>query len=157
MGAALDGADQHGRSSPARARRTRSRSSRSARATRPAPTRTRASTGSRRAHGSYEALLEDPDVDAIYISLPNGPHVEWSIRALEAGKHVLCEKPLTRRVADAERAFDAADAAGRLLMEAFMWRHNPQTQMLAELVARRRDRPAAARAHVVLVSARGPR
>ena len=86
------------------------------------------------AHGSYEALLEDPDVDAIYISLPNGPHVEWSIRALEAGKHVLCEKPLTRRAADAERAFDAADAAGLVLMEAFMWRHNPQTQTIAELV-----------------------
>ena len=90
--------------------------------------------GIQAAHGSYEALLEDPDVDAIYISLPNGPHVEWSIRALEAGKHVLCEKPLTRRVADAERAFDAAEAAGLVLMEAFMWRHNPQTRALARLV-----------------------
>jgi len=87
-----------------------------------------------RAHGSYEALLDDEDVEAVYISLPNGPHVEWSVRALEAGKHVLCEKPLARRPADVESAFDAADRAGRLLMEAFMWRHHPQTHRLLELV-----------------------
>ncbi len=86
------------------------------------------------AHGSYEALLADPDVEAVYISLPNGPHVEWSIRALEAGKHVLCEKPMGRHPADVERAFDAADRADRLLMEAFMWRHHPQTARLLELV-----------------------
>ena len=67
--------------------------------------------------------------------MPNGLHVEWSIRALEAGKHVLCEKPLARRAADAERAFDAADEAGRVLMEAFMWRFQPQTRRLSELVA----------------------
>ncbi|HXR11877.1 MAG TPA: Gfo/Idh/MocA family oxidoreductase, partial [Gaiellaceae bacterium] len=87
-----------------------------------------------RAYGSYDALLADPDVEAIYISLPNGPHVEWSIRALEAGKHVLCEKPLARHPADVERAFAAADGAGLLLMEAFMWRHHPQTKRLRELV-----------------------
>jgi predicted dehydrogenase len=87
-----------------------------------------------RAHGSYEALLEDPDVDAIYISLPNSMHVEWSIRALEAGKHVLCEKPLTRRPEEAEQAFDAAERADRFLMEAFMWRHHPQTKRLKQLV-----------------------
>ena len=86
-----------------------------------------------RAHGSYQALLEDPDVEAVYISLPNGPHVEWSVRALEARKHVLCEKPLARHPPDVERAFDAADRAGRLLMEAFMWRHHPQTMRIAEL------------------------
>ena len=87
-----------------------------------------------RAHGTYEALLEDPDVEAVYVSLPNGPHVEWSVRALEAGKHVLCEKPMARHTADVERVFDAADRADRLLMEAFMWRHHPQAMRIAELV-----------------------
>ena len=90
--------------------------------------------GLERAHGSYEALLEDPEVDAVYVSLPNSLHVPWSIRALEAGKHVLCEKPLTRRAAEAEEAFAAAERAGRLLAEAFMWRHHPQTLRLRELL-----------------------
>jgi D-xylose 1-dehydrogenase (NADP+, D-xylono-1,5-lactone-forming) len=90
--------------------------------------------GIERAYGSYESLLADPEIEAIYISLPNSLHVEWSVRALEAGKHVLCEKPLDRRAAEVERACDAADRAGRLLAEAFMWRHNPQTAKLQELV-----------------------
>jgi D-xylose 1-dehydrogenase (NADP+, D-xylono-1,5-lactone-forming) len=87
-----------------------------------------------RAYGSYEALLEDPDVDAVYISLPNTLHREWSIRSLEAGKHVICEKPFSRRAEDVEEAFDAAERTGRLLTEAFMYRHNPQTGRLVELV-----------------------
>ena len=87
-----------------------------------------------RPYGSYDALLEDPDVEAVYISLPNSLHIEWSIRCLEAGKHVLCEKPLDRRPEEVELAFDAAERAERLLMEAFMYRHNPQTSQLAELV-----------------------
>ncbi len=90
--------------------------------------------GIERAYGSYEALLEDPDVDAVYISLPNTLHCEWSIRAVEAGKHVLCEKPLSRHPSDVEQAFDAAERAGRLISEAFMYRHNPQTMRLVELV-----------------------
>jgi xylose dehydrogenase (NAD/NADP) len=87
-----------------------------------------------RAYGSYEALLEDPDVDAVYISLPNTLHCQWSIRSLEAGKHVICEKPFSRRPADVEEAFDAAERSGRLLTEAFMYRHNPQTARLVELI-----------------------
>ena len=88
-----------------------------------------------RAYGSYEALLADPDVDAVYISLPNTMHAEWSIKALEAGKHVLCEKPFTRHPDEADAAFDTAEKTGRLLSEAFMYRHNPQTKKLVELVA----------------------
>jgi len=87
-----------------------------------------------RAYGSYEALLADPEIEAVYISLPNTLHCEWSIRALEAGKHVLCEKPLSRHVAEVEAAFDAAERMGRLLSEAFMYRHNPQTLRLQQLV-----------------------
>jgi predicted dehydrogenase len=87
-----------------------------------------------RAYGSYESLLEDPDVDAVYISLPNTMHREWSIRSLEAGKHVICEKPFSRHPDDVEAAFDAAERTGRLLTEAFMYRHNPQTARLVELV-----------------------
>jgi xylose dehydrogenase (NAD/NADP) len=88
-----------------------------------------------RAHGGYDALLADPEVDVVYISLPNSRHVEWTVRALEAGKHVLCEKPLGRLTADVEHAFDVAEREGLLLMEAFMYRHNPQTHRLTELVA----------------------
>ena len=87
-----------------------------------------------RAYGSYEALLADPDIEAVYIPLPNSMHCEWSIRALEAGKHVLCEKPMSRHPADVEAAFDASERTGRLLTEAFMYRHNPQTKRLKELV-----------------------
>ncbi len=87
-----------------------------------------------RAYGSYEALLADPEIEAVYISLPNTLHCEWSIRAVEAGKHVLCEKPLSRHPDQVAAAFEAAERAGRLLSEAFMWRHNPQTTKLKELV-----------------------
>jgi D-xylose 1-dehydrogenase (NADP+, D-xylono-1,5-lactone-forming) len=87
-----------------------------------------------RAYGSYEALLADPEIEAVYISLPNNLHTEWSIKSVEAGKHVLCEKPFTRHPEDITAAWDAADRAGRLLSEAFMYRHNPQTKRAKELV-----------------------
>jgi predicted dehydrogenase len=88
-----------------------------------------------RAYGTYEALLADPEVEAVYISLPNSLHVEWSIKALEAGKHVLCEKPFTRHPEEVDAAFDTAERTGLLLSEAFMYRHNPQTKWLTDLVA----------------------
>jgi D-xylose 1-dehydrogenase (NADP+, D-xylono-1,5-lactone-forming) len=90
--------------------------------------------GIERAYGAYDELLADPDLDGVYVALPNSMHVEWSIRALEAGRHVLCEKPLARRAGDAEAAFDAADRRGLVLMEGLMFRHHPQTARLAELV-----------------------
>ena len=90
--------------------------------------------GIERAYGSYEALLEDPDIDAVYISLPNTMHCEWSIRAVDAGKHVLCEKPMSRHPEEVEAAFEAAERNGKLLSEAFMFRHNPQAKRLVELI-----------------------
>ncbi len=88
-----------------------------------------------RAYGSYEALLADPEIEAVYISLPNTMHCEWSIKSLEAGKHVLCEKPMTRHTDEITAAFDAADRTGFMLSEAFMYRHNPQTKKLKQLVS----------------------
>jgi predicted dehydrogenase len=90
--------------------------------------------GLERSHGSYEALLEDPEVDAVYISLPNGMHHEWTMHAVAAGKHVLIEKPYSRRPAEAEEAWDAAADAGLVLMEAFMYRHHPQIALARSLV-----------------------
>lgn len=87
-----------------------------------------------KAYGSYEELLADPDVDAVYVATPHAQHEEWAIRAAEAGKHVLCEKPLTLTAADAEKVIDAARRNDVFLMEAFMYRLHPQTRRLVELI-----------------------
>jgi predicted dehydrogenase len=89
-----------------------------------------------KSYGSYEELLADPDVQAVYIPLPNHLHVPWSIKALDAGKHVLCEKPIGLTTAEAQQLLDAAKKHPKLkIMEAFMYRHHPQWQLARKLVA----------------------
>ncbi|MBK8479388.1 MAG: Gfo/Idh/MocA family oxidoreductase [Opitutaceae bacterium] len=93
-----------------------------------------AAFGHPRVHGSYEALLADPEVEAVYLATPHPWHAQWAIRATEAGKHILCEKPLTLNLEDARCVVAAARAAGVTLMEAYMYRAHPQTAKLVELV-----------------------
>ena len=85
--------------------------------------------------GSYEQLIARDDVDAVYVPLPVSMHTEWTIAALQAGKHVLCEKPFAVSAADAAACFDAAEVAGRTCFEAFMYRFHPQTLLARRLVA----------------------
>src|SRR6185369_13656332 len=91
--------------------------------------------GIARAHDSYEALLADPDVDAVYIPLPNHLHREWTLAAARAGKHVLCEKPIALSAADAEQMVAACESAGVRLMEAFMYRLHPSWLGVRSLLA----------------------
>ncbi len=93
--------------------------------------------GITRASASYDDVLADPEVDAVYLPLINSLHATWSERALAAGKHVLCEKPLARTAAEGERMANAAAAAGRLLMEGFMYRFHPR---LRDQMERARER-----------------
>ncbi len=86
------------------------------------------------AYGSYEAMLEDPQIDVVYNSLPNHLHAEWSIKALRAGKHVLCEKPLALTLAEMDEMIAVAKETGKVLAEAFMYRHHPQTLKVKEIV-----------------------
>ncbi|MCW2929153.1 MAG: oxidoreductase [Actinomycetia bacterium] len=85
-------------------------------------------------HDSYAALLADPSLDAVYIPLPNGLHAQWTLAALKAGKHVLCEKPFTSNAAQAREVAAAADGTGLVVMEAFHYRYHPLAQRMAELV-----------------------
>jgi predicted dehydrogenase len=87
-----------------------------------------------RAHGSYQALLDDPEVDAIYISLPNSLHAEWAVRAAQAGKHVLCEKPLAISVDECNQIIAAAESAGVVVLEAVMYLYHPLLHKARELV-----------------------
>ena len=87
-----------------------------------------------RIHIGYEDVLADPDIDAIYVPLPNALHAEYSVRALQAGKHVLCEKPLAANAGEAERMAEAAARAGRVLMEAFHYRYHPLAVRMKEIV-----------------------
>lgn len=87
-----------------------------------------------RAHGSYEALLADPEIDVIYNSLPNHLHAEWTMKAMRAGKHVLCEKPMVLTLAELDEVAATARETGMVVTEAFMYRHHPQTQKVKEMV-----------------------
>jgi len=89
-----------------------------------------------RAHGSYEALLADAAIDAVYICLPNSMHHDWTMRALEAGKHVLCEKPYSTDPDEVDAAYDLADARRLVLTEGFMWRHGPHALRFVEELPR---------------------
>ena len=86
------------------------------------------------AHGSYEALLADPEVDAVYVGLPNALHGPWTQKALEAGKHVLVEKAWSTDPAEVQRAYDTAEAHGLVVAEALMWRHHPQVELALRLL-----------------------
>ncbi|MFV1990536.1 MAG: Gfo/Idh/MocA family protein [Acidimicrobiales bacterium] len=94
-----------------------------------------AELGIARSHSSYQALLDDPDVDAVYIPLPNHLHAKWTLKAASAGKHVLCEKPLAMNASEAKAMVDGCEAAGVLLMEAFMYRLHPAWVRTRHLIA----------------------
>ncbi|KAA8898768.1 NAD binding oxidoreductase [Sphaerosporella brunnea] len=97
--------------------------------------------GFSKAYGSYEELLNDADVDAVYIPLPNGMHAEWAIKSLEKGKHVLLEKPLTANADEAKHVFKAAKKAGKVCLEAFHWRFHPAAHVVDALLSSGRYGP----------------
>jgi xylose dehydrogenase (NAD/NADP) len=106
-----------------------------------------AETGIERTFDGYAAMLDSDEIDAVYLALPPALHTEWTVAALKAGKHVLCEKPFAWSAADAASCFDAAEAAGRVCAEGFMWRTHPQTLLAQRLIAEGAiGRPATIRA-----------
>ncbi len=90
--------------------------------------------GAERVYGSYPEMLDDPGIDVVYISLPNALHTEWTVKAVQAGKHVLCEKPLATHVADVNAIIAAATVHKCVVAEAFMYRHHPQTRLVRKMV-----------------------
>jgi len=93
-----------------------------------------AAAGIPTAHGSYEALLDDPNIDAVYIPLPNTLHAEWTRKAAQRGKHILCEKPLTPTAAAAKELVEFCRSEGVTLMDGFMWPHHPRTSRLRKML-----------------------
>ena len=87
-----------------------------------------------RVHSSYDEIINDPDIDAVYNPLPNGLHAEWTLKAIAAGKHVLCEKPFTANAAEAEEVAGAAEKSGLIVMEAFHYRYHELTRRIREVV-----------------------
>src|SRR2546422_706489 len=95
----------------------------------------RADFGLARAYDSYESMLADPEIQAVYNPLPNGLHAEWTIKAAVAGKHTLCEKPFASDAEEARKVADAAARTGAMVMEAFMWRFHPQHDRCRQAIA----------------------
>ncbi len=93
-----------------------------------------AARGIRQVHDSYEELIADPDIDAVYNPLPNSLHAQWTLKAIEAGKHVLCEKPFTANLAEAENVATAVEESGLVVMEAFHYRYHPLARRMREIV-----------------------
>lgn len=91
------------------------------------------------AFGSYDELLDSPLVDFVYISLPNGRHGEWAIKALEKGKHVLLEKPFTANEAEARRVVETAQRTGKIVMEAFHWQCHPASHAFKDILSKVRS------------------
>ena len=108
------------------------------------------------AYESYEAMLADPRIDAVYIPLPNHLHVEWTLNAIAAGKHVLCEKPMALVPSDLDRVAEAASRRGVVVAEAFMYRHHPLTLRVQEMVASGRSDACARYAGRLPSRSRGP-
>jgi len=90
--------------------------------------------GIKTVHTTYEELIQDPEIDAIYNPLPNGLHFEWTIKALQAGKHVLCEKPFASNELESEKMCKLADEKGLIVVEAFHYRYHPATKRLMDIL-----------------------